>query len=282
MTNRRIAVLGAGHLGAALIAGMLDAAVADAGDIVATVGTAESAASLTARLGIRVTVRENRQAAAGADLIVLAVDPAAVPEVAAEIRDALDERQIIVSLAASLPLRAIELMLGKPLAVFRALPNIPVVVREGVTALAANSIATEAQRARVTGIFRAVGEVVFVEEKLMHAVTALSGCGPAYIYLVIESLAGGGVKLGLPPGTALRMAAQTVLGAAKHVRESGIDPALLRQQVITPNGATLPAVRTLERLGLRDTLIAAMEAAAQHSQNRSAKLMAPAGAEKDA
>lgn len=270
----RIAVLGAGNMGAALIGGILKVGVADSSHLVATVRTAERAEELAARYGIRVTAEHNREAAADADLVVLAVKPSTVPKVLAEIRDALHEGQILLSLAASLPISLIEKLIDKRMPVFRAMPNIPVVVEEGATAVAANSVATIEQRALVESIFRAVGVVVFVDEDLMHAVTALSGSGPAYVYMVIEALIAGGVKMGLSREISTRLAEQTVLGAAKLVRETMLHPAILRDQVITPGGVTISAIHELEKHGLRSMLISAVEIATHHSENRSRALVA--------
>jgi len=274
---RRIAVLGAGNMGSALIGGILKVGVAGPGHLVATVRTPERAAELAAKFGIPVTAEGNREAAAGADLIVLAVKPSTVPKVLAEIRGVLHEGQILLSLAAALPISLIERLIEKRMPVFRAMPNIPVVVEEGATAVAANAIATVAERALVESIFRAVGVVVFVEEDLMDAVTALSGSGPAYVYMVIEALIAGGVKMGLSREVSTRLAEQTVLGAAKLVRETMLHPAILRDQVITPGGVTISAIHELEKHGLRSMLISAVETATHHSENRSRALVAKFG-----
>src|SRR5204863_1810891 len=161
--------------------------------------------------------------------------------------------------------------------IFRAMPNIPVVVEEGATAVAANSVVTAAQRETIESIFRSVGCVVWVEEEMMHAVTALSGSGPAYIYMVIEAMIAGGLKMGLSREVSTRLAEQTVLGAAKLVRETGLHPAVLRDQVITPGGVTISAIHELERHGLRAMLISAIETATRHSEDRMRALEAKIG-----
>jgi pyrroline-5-carboxylate reductase len=195
-----------------------------------------------------------------------------LPAVLEEVRDALRDGQILLSLAASLSIALIEKLAGRPMRVFRAMPNIPVVVEEGATAIACNALATEADRTLVEGIFRAVGVVCFVEEENMDAVTALSGSGPAYIYMVIEALIAGGLKMGLSREISTRLAEQTVLGAAKLVRETGLHPAVLRDQVITPGGVTIAAIHELERHGLRAMLISAVETATNHSRNKTRAL----------
>ena len=260
----RIAILGAGNMGAALIGGIVNR-VAPAGQVIATTRTTERAEALAARYGIKVTAGRNREAAEQSDLIVLAVKPGTLPKVVTEIRDALNDRKILLSLAASASIGMIEKLVAKRMPIFRAMPNIPVVVKEGATAVAANSACTAEHRQVIEDIFRSVGVMVFVEEEMMHAVTALSGSGPAYVYMVIEAMIAGGLKMGLSREIATRLAEQTVLGAAKQVRESGLHPAVLRDQVITPGGVTISAIHEFERHGLRAMFISAIETATRHS-----------------
>ena len=200
--------------------------------------------------------------------------PGTVPKVVVEIRDVLEERQILLSLAATLPISAIEDAAACRMPVFRAMPNIPVVVEEGAIGICHNAMATAAHREQVESLFRAVGVTAFVEEEQMDAVTALSGSGPAYVYMVIEAMMAAGMKMGLARDVSLRLAEQTVLGAAKHARESGLHPAILRDQVITPGGTTIVAIHELERHGLRSMLISAIEAATIHAAKRRDVLLA--------
>jgi pyrroline-5-carboxylate reductase len=269
----KIAVIGAGNMGSALIGGILKAEVTDPKHLVATVNSATHAAELAERFSIKATAGGNRSAAEFADVVILAVKPKTVPAVLEEIRDCLREDQILLSLAASLPMALIEKFAGRNMPVFRAMPNIPVVVEEGATAVSSNSHATAEHRAVIEGIFRAVGVVCFVEEDLMDAVTALSGSGPAYVYMVIEALIAGGLKMGISREISTRLAEQTVLGAAKLVRETGLHPAILRDQVITPGGVTISAIHELERHGLRAMLISAVETATNHSRNRTRQIV---------
>lgn len=274
---KRIAVIGAGNMGAALIGGILKVGVADCDHVVATVRTTERANELAAKYGIRVTAGGNSEAAAGADIVVLAVKPGTLPKVLEEIREALRPTQILLSLAAAVPISLIEKLTDRSMPVFRAMPNIPVVVEEGATAVSANAHCTVEQSAAIESIFRAVGVVVFVEEELMHAVTALSGSGPAYVYMVIEAMIAGGLKMGLSREVSTRLAEQTVLGAAKLVRETMLHPAVLRDQVITPGGVTISAIHELEKHGLRSMLISAIETATHHSESRTRALLAKFG-----
>ena len=222
---------------------------------------------------VRATAGGNRAAVEASEIVILAVKPSSVPAVLKEVRDVLRNDQIVISLAASLPIAMVEKLAARRMPVFRAMPNIPVVVEEGATAVACNSVASSADRDLVAGIFRAVGVVCFVDEEGMDAVTALSGSGPAYIYMVIEALIAGGLKMGLSREVSTRLAEQTVLGAAKLVRETGLHPAILRDQVITPGGVTISAIHELERHGLRAMLISAVETATDHARKRSRELM---------
>jgi pyrroline-5-carboxylate reductase len=275
MSNmKHIVVIGAGNIGGALIGGILKGGVADAEHLSATENSSERAQEVSARYSIRVTVGGNREAAQGADVIILAVKPTTLPHVLKEIRDVLRSDQILISVAAAFPIALIQRIIGKQLPVFRAMPNIPVVVDEGATGLAFNSPVSQDQRELVESIFRSAGVVCHVDEELMHAVTALSGSGPAYIYMVIEALVAGGLKMGLSHDVSTRLAEQTVLGAAKLVRETMLHPAILKDRVITPGGVTISAVHELERHGLRSMLISAIETATHQSRRLTDSLMA--------
>ncbi len=260
-------------MGAALLGGLVKTGHPVA-DLIATTATEESAAAVReAYPGVSVIAKGNTQATRDADLLILGVKPPTVPKIVDEIAPFLREDQVILSLAAALPMSVIERRAGIPISVFRAMPNIPVVVEEGAIALCHNSVATPEQRAFVENLFRSVGVVCFVEEEMMDAVTALSGSGPAYVYMVIEAFIAGGVKMGLSREVSTRLAEQTVLGAAKHVRQSGKHPAILRDEVITPGGTTIVAIHELERHGLRSMLISAIETATKHAKDRAAALV---------
>jgi len=269
----RLAVIGAGNIGAALIGGLLHSGVATPESVVATAKTEESAARLRERFGIRATAGNNLAAVEHADVVVLAVKPRIMARVVHEIRWGMRANRIVVSLASAFPIHLIEQIVGRDTPLFRAMPNIPMVVQEGAVAIACNAQVTAEQRDLVERIFASIGVVCFVEEDQMHAVTALSGSGPAYIYMVIEAMIAGGLKMGLPHHAATRLAEQTVLGAAKLVRETGHHPAILRDQVITPGGVTISAIHELERHGLRSMLISAIETATLRSRSMSEALV---------
>ncbi|MBI2816298.1 MAG: pyrroline-5-carboxylate reductase [Acidobacteria bacterium] len=263
----KIAILGAGNIGGALLGGIVKSHLAEPQDVVATDAREERRRELEEIWKVRVLpTSDNRQAVAGRDVVILAVKPNIVPKVLEEIRDVIKQDQILLSVAAAVPISFIESVLGKRMPVFRAMPNIPVLVEEGATAVAGNQFTTPEQRKIIERIFGALGCVVFVDESQLDAVTALSGSGPAYIYTVIEALIDGGKKMGLSQEVATRLTEQTVLGAAKLVRETKLHPAVLRDEVTTPGGTTIAALHELEKHGLRSMLISAVETATQRSK----------------
>lgn len=263
MSGISLGIIGVGNLGGALAEGALKAGAADrvhAADV-----SAERLAALADALGGRFIAGPAEDAAA-ADLVVLAVKPHILPAAAARIGAVLRPDAAVVSVAAGVPIMRIEAALGAARPVIRAMPNLAMVVGESATALCANSRVSERQAALAESIFAAVGSVVRVEEAQMHAVTALSGSGPAYAALLIEALAAGGVNRGLPADVAQALACQTLLGAAKLVREKGLHPAVLRDRVTTPAGTTIAGLHQLELHGVRAALMDAVEAAAERSQ----------------
>ena len=269
----KIAVIGAGNIGGALLGGILKSHLAEPQDVVATDAREERRLELEEQWKVRVLPTDNRKAVAGRDVVILAVKPHIVPAVLNELRGALRKNQIVITVAAGVPLLLYESVLGKQIPLFRAMPNIPVVVEEGATAVAGNSATTPEQRKIVEKIFGALGAVVFVEESQLDAVTALSGSGPAYIYMVIEALIDGGKKMGLSQEVATRLTEQTVLGAAKLVRDTKLHPAVLRDEVVTPGGTTIAAIHELEKHGLRSMLISAVEIATARSKEIGAQIV---------
>jgi pyrroline-5-carboxylate reductase len=257
LEDRKLAVLGAGKLGETLIRGLLDAGVLRADRVVVTAAHEERVAKLSESLGVR-GARSNLEAVRGADLVLLAVKPQQVPVVLKEIRAALEPGQLLISVAASVSTAFIEKHLDHPVPVVRAMPNTPALLKRGMTAISPGKHAKPEHTALARSIFSAVGRTVTLDEKHMDAVTGLSASGPAFIYIVIESLAEGGVKVGLPRDVATELAAQTVLGAGAMVLETGEHPAKLKDLVTTPAGCTIDGILELEEGGLRVTLIKAV------------------------
>jgi len=258
----KIAFIGGGNMAEALLKGLLGAGH-PAAEIRVGDPTDERRRMLAERYGVS-TTGDNREAAAGADVVLLAVKPATIPEVCRELAGLAPDR-LFVSVAAGVPTSKILRELGPGTRLVRVMPNTPALVGAGMAVLSPAGSATEEDLAAVRRIFGAVGRAVVLPETLMDAVTGLSGSGPAYVFVVIEALADGGVKAGLPRAEALTLAAQTVLGAAKLVIETGLHPGELKDRVASPGGTTIEGLHRLEEAGLRSALISAVTAAARRS-----------------
>jgi pyrroline-5-carboxylate reductase len=268
MSNRllshNIAFVGGGQMAEALIGGLLSAKLCEPDQIWAADPVASRLDHLKKEYGVQVGAH-NRQAVAWADVVVLAVKPQILDAVLAEVGTELG-KALVVSLVAGVTIQRIADACGLHTRVIRTMPNTPAMVHEGMTAMAmGRGVADEDVRC-VRQMFESVGKVVPVEERLMDAVTGLSGSGPAYVFLAIEALTDGGVKMGLSRETAALLAAQTVLGAARMVLDTGQHPARLKDQVASPGGTTIAGLHQLEQGGLRGTLIDAVEAATKRSQ----------------
>lgn len=267
--GKRIAIIGLGTIGTALAQGLLESGLVGPEQLSGTTAHPESAHAKGEELGIRVLI-DNRALVEGADVVILAVKPKTVPKVLSEIGDLLVPEQLLISVAAATPTRLIEGLLARPVPVVRAMPNTPCRIGQGMTALCAGTHTRSEHLELARAIFSPVGRVAVVEdEELMDAVTALSGSGPAYAYIIIESLAEGGVKMGLPRKLATELAAQALLGGAALVLSSGEHPALLKDDVTTPAGVTIDGLMALEEGGLRVALIKAVMAATQRGKSLS-------------
>jgi pyrroline-5-carboxylate reductase len=265
LAGKRVAFLGAGKMGGIILQALLKNGLLSAKSTCATVAHDERAKALAAKLKIKVGTN-NAEAAKGADIIVIGVKPQVVEEVVREISAHITAKQVIISVAASVPTSMIEAHLPPNVPVIRAMPNTPCLLGAGMTAICKGKHASADDVAMTCRMFDVVGRTVVVDEKHMDAVTALSASGPAYIYIILESLAEGGVKLGLPRDIATLLAAQTTMGAARVVLETGDHPALLKDAVTTPAGCTIDAIMELEEGKLRVTLIKAVVKAAQRAK----------------
>ena len=248
----------------ALIGGLLSAKLCGADGLWATDPIAIRRDHLKHKYGIQVGL-QNHEAVKWADVVVLAVKPQSLEAVLAEVGATLGQA-LVVSVVAGVPIRRIADACGPKTRVIRTMPNTPAMVHEGMTAMATGQGVDEEDVGFVRRMFESVGKVVVVGERLMDAVTGLSGSGPAYIFLAIEALTDGGVKVGLSRETAGLLASQTVLGAARMVLETGQHPARLKDQVTSPGGTTIAGLYRLEQGGFRATLIDAVEAATKRSQ----------------
>ena len=262
--STKLAAIGAGQMAEALIGGLLEARALEVADLWATDPMAERRELMKRRFGIKVGT-DNKEAAGWADVVLLAVKPQSLDGVVDELAPVLAGR-LVISIAAGVPLKRIADRLSGNTRLIRAMPNAPAMVRQGMSVLAIGPGASEEDRQLGQALFEAVGRVSVVEERLMQAVTGLSGSGPAYGYMIIEAMADGGVKMGLPRQVAQLLAAQTLEGAARMVLETGEHPARLKDCVASPGGTTIAGLHELEQGGLRATLIAAVEAATRRSE----------------
>lgn len=263
-TGQQIAFIGGGNMTEALVSGLLKTGQVAPAQIIATDIRPERLEYLARSFSIRVS-SDNARAVSGAHMIVLSVEPQILDEVLRGLTPSLDPDVLIVSVAAGYPLSRLNRVLARTGRSVRAMPNTPSIVGRGATALALSPDLSPQDIARATALFESVGSVTVVEERLMDAVTGLSGSGPAYVFLIIEALADGGVKAGLPRPVAATLAAQTVLGAATMVLETGLHPAELKDRVASPGGTTIAGLHALEQGGLRAALMSAVEAAAERS-----------------
>ncbi len=264
MKSQRIGMLGAGNMAGALIRGLLASKSVSADQIVASDVRADHLKELETKYGIK-TFSDNRQLAAASNLVVLAVKPQVIDRVLDQMADAFGPDTLLVSIAAGVPIGSLEARLPPHVRVVRAMPNTAAIALAGATGIAPGSRATQQDIDVTQALFAAVGRSVVLDESLIDAVTGLSGSGPAYIMVIIEALADGGVKVGLHRDTALLLAAQTVYGSAKLLLETGEHPGRLKDMVTSPGGTAIAGLHTLESGGIRRTLIDAVEAAAKRA-----------------
>jgi pyrroline-5-carboxylate reductase len=264
LSDQKLAVIGAGKLGGILLRAYLKQGLFSPERVSATVRHGDRAATLSKDLDVVVT-SDNRKAVAGADIVLLCVKPQVIREVLDEIRPEIGEEALVISVAASVPTRYIEQHLDPKLPVVRAMPNTCSVVGCGMTAICPGTHATAEHLEVARAMFDAVGRTVVVDEKHIDAVTGLSASGPAFVYIILESLAEAGVKVGLPRNVATLLAAQTMKGSASVVLETGDHPALLKDAVTTPAGCTIDGILELEEGKLRVTLIKAVVKATQRA-----------------
>jgi pyrroline-5-carboxylate reductase len=263
--DKKLAVLGAGKLGAILLRAYLKQGLFDVSRTTATVKHAERAAALAKELGGVSVITDNREAVRGADIILLTVKPQTVAEVLQQIAPEVGAETLLVSVAASVPTSYLEQQLAATnggsrtqVPVVRAMPNTPAAVGCGMTAICGGTHASPEHIEIARSMFDAVGRTIVLDEKHMDAVTGLSASGPAFAYIILESLAEAGVKVGLPRDVATLLAAQTMKGSASVVLETGDHPALLKDAVTTPAGCTIDGILELEEGKLRVTLIKAV------------------------
>lgn len=265
MIPPRIAFIGAGNMAASLIGGLRAQGVA-AEAIRASDPGAEQRAKISAEHGIQ-TFAQNADALAGADVVVLSVKPQVMQSVCRDLVPHLDHAPLIVSIAAGISCDSLQRWLGpRPQAIVRCMPNTPALLRQGVSGLFANAQVSAEQKQQAEQLLSAVGIALWLEEeRLIDAVTAVSGSGPAYFFLLIEAMTAAGEQLGLPRDTAAQLTMQTALGAARMACESDVDAAELRRRVTSPNGTTEAAIKAFQAGGFERLVQQALNAAAQRS-----------------
>jgi pyrroline-5-carboxylate reductase len=280
MKDKKIGFVGAGNMAGALIKGLLHSGTVGPEQIQASDVREERLAELAGQHGIAVT-KENAELAGWADVVVLAVKPQVVDKVMVPIARTIRAQALLVSIVAGVPIESLESRLPPDTRVVRTMPNTAAIALAGATAIAPGTHASEEDLRLARQLFEATGRVVVLDESLLDAVTGLSGSGPAYVMLMIEALADGGVKVGLHRETALLLAAQTVYGSAKLLLETGEHPGRLKDMVTSPGGTAIAGLHTLEAGGLRTTLINAVENATRRSielgEKMAEKLRGPTG-----
>ncbi|QXM05299.1 pyrroline-5-carboxylate reductase [Crassaminicella indica] len=267
--QKTIGFIGAGNMGQAIMGGILKSKLVSAVDIIMS-DLSEERLELAKECGIKVT-KDNKEVAKLSDILVLSIKPNIYSLVIKEIKDYIKNDVIIITIAAGKDICSTEESFGRKVKVVRAMPNTPALVGEGMTAIVPNEKLTTDEVDEVVKIFNSFGKVEIVSEKLMDAVTSVSGSSPAYVFMFIEAMADAAVLDGMPRDQAYRMAAQAVLGAAKMVLETGKHPGALKDMVCSPAGTTIEAVATLERTGFRSSIISAMQSCTKKSIEMSKK-----------
>lgn len=261
----KIGFIGAGRMATALARGLIDSGFASANELLAADVHEAARTGFERETKVR-AVASNAEVAANADVLVLAVKPQSMAAVLAELKPAVTERHLLISIAAGVPLQTLAGTFGTGARLVRVMPNTPCLVGRGASAFAIGGQASREDAETVQRMLSTVGIAFQVPESSLDAVTGLSGSGPAYVYQVIEALSDGGVRAGLPRDIAMQLAAQTVLGAAEMVLQTGKHPGELKDAVASPGGTTIAGLHELERGGLRGALMNAVLAATVRSQ----------------
>jgi pyrroline-5-carboxylate reductase len=263
--GQKVGFIGGGNMGEALIKGLIAANLVPAEAVYASDVRLERLRALDQQYGVQLC-EDNAELVRQVDVVILAVKPQIMAPVVRHIASAVTRKKLLISIAAGVSTATIRAALGKDARLIRVMPNTPALVLEGVTAIAKAEGLEPGDLDTAGEIFSAVGRVVTLDEDLMDAVTGLSGSGPAYVAVVVESLADGGVKMGLDRITAMTLATQTVLGAARLMLETGMHPGALKDMVSSPGGTTIAGIAAMEEGGIRNTLIKAVERATQRSR----------------
>lgn len=268
--EKTIGFIGCGNMAAAMIGGIIKSKLVTSDKIIGSNPSTEKLEQLKKKYNISAS-SDNKEVAALSDILVLSVKPNMYAVVIEEIKNSIKDEVIIVTIAAGVDIAVTEKYFGKKVKVVRVMPNTPALVGEGMSAICSNGRVCKEELKIVFDIFNSFGKAEIIDEKLMPAVTAISGSSPAYVYMFIEAMADGGVLAGLPRDKAYKMAAQAVLGSAKMVLESGKNPAALKDEVCSPAGTTIEAVYTLEKNNFRGAVISAVESCTEKAIRMSKK-----------
>ena len=265
LKNKIIGLIGSGNMGEAIVGGLIAAKATDPKNIICADIRSQRLQFLKEKYGVRISL-ENTEVVKTAEVLTYAIKPQMMASVLMETADFIDMSKLVISVAAGVPLAAIEKTLDKEARLVRVMPNIAAFVKEAASAVAAGKNATSADTNIAMAIFNSIGKTILVKENAMDAVTGLSGSGPAYIFIVVDALADAGVKMGLSRQEASFLATQTVLGAAQLLIQTGEHPGQLKDRVSSPGGTTIAGIHALENGGIRNTFINAVEAATKRSQ----------------
>lgn len=265
MLDKKIGFIGSGNMGRAMIGGIISSGLVPASHLIASAKTQATLDTLSEQYGIRTTL-DNETVAVESDIIFLAVKPYLYETVIKEIKDSVTDDKIIVAIAAGQTISRIESLISKDIKLVRTMPNTPAMVQEAMSAITPNEHITEEEIKMVVALFESFGKAEIVPESLMDAVVGVSGSSPAYVYMFIEAMADAAVNDGMPRAQAYKFAAQSVLGAAKMVLETGKHPGELKDAVCSPAGTTIAAVAKLEEGSFRSTVIAAQNACSEKSR----------------
>jgi pyrroline-5-carboxylate reductase len=266
LQEKKIGFVGSGNMGEALVSGLVLSGAARPENILCSDVRDDQLEVIREKYGVRTTL-SNMEVVTSSEIVIYATKPQILHEVLTETADGLDLSKLVISIAAGVPLVAIESLLSRELRLIRVMPNICAFVKESATAIAAGQHVKDGDIQLARAIFDSVGKTVFIKENtLMDAFTGLSGSGPAYIFMIVDAMADAGVKMGLSRKDSLFLSTQTVLGAAKLLLESKEHPGQLKDRVTSPGGTAIAGIHTLEQGGLRTTLINAVEAATRRSK----------------
>lgn len=261
----KIGFIGLGNMAKAMIGGMLREGIMEAGDVIGSAKTQETRDRMENEFHI-VTAESNRYVAECADVVILAVKPVFFPEVIGEIREAVTEEKLVISIAAGKSMEWIEKEFGKRIRLIRCMPNTPALVGAGCTAVCMNSLAEKADEEFCLKLMESFGRAIVIPERLMDAAGAVGGSSPAFVFLLIEAMADGAVKAGMPRKQAYEFAASAVAGSARMVLETGIHPGELKDMVCSPGGTTIEGIAVLEEKGMRAAVMEAVGACVEKSK----------------